>query len=166
MEETDFQKRKSKSTSFIPFFIDFRFTAENSYFPSGELQLICQAEIEGVWKTHAEEIATGGGSGKKRRPKANLAGKGDGTVRRKNLATSHYSRDDAAAGQVMDDEEYDDADGWGAHDAAESSQPNHLLVRNRAGSIGRRTRGVYPTIFTSLLLYCRSTTNLLNFLHT
>lgn len=42
--------------------LGLRFTATESHFTDGELRLICGAEIEGVWKTHVEGVALGGGA--------------------------------------------------------------------------------------------------------
>eukprot|EP00094_Tigriopus_californicus_P012316 TCALIF_11905-PA protein Name:"Protein of unknown function" AED:0.13 eAED:0.19 QI:17/0.25/0/1/0.5/0.4/5/0/336 len=42
--------------------LGLRFTAAASHFNNGELRLICGAEIEGVWKTHVEGVALGGGT--------------------------------------------------------------------------------------------------------
>ena len=81
-----------------------RFTSDNSFFPGGELRLTCSAEIEGVWKTHVEGLAMGGG-------KRRVASPGVTSV-----------------SEVTKSADLNTASGLSQRDAKD--EPNHLLVRN------------------------------------
>ena len=106
----------------------FRFTAENAHFPSGELRLVCQAEIEGVWKTHVEGVALGGGSSRRR------GGHNSGSGGTSGGANSHATSAQYNEDSRMEDGEYLDEEEYGWDQDVERSSPNHLLARNSAES--------------------------------